>query len=180
MLVAARAVHFGSVMLLFGGIVFALAVARPALRAVGGTRSALDDALDRKLLRIGFWSLAASIISGAVWLGAEAQLMSGLSIEQALGADTLALVLGKTAFGRLWLLRFALAIGLGALLVASARSDAKSRRVRFIIAALPIAAAYLLSLAWAGHAAAAQGDDRWLQIASDAAHLVAAGAWLGA
>ncbi len=48
-----------------------------------------------------------------------------------------------------------------------------------IICAL-LAAALAASLAWAGHAAATEGLDGTVHLASDALHLVAAGAWLGA
>src|SRR5205823_4797274 len=43
-----------------------------------------------------------------------------------------------------------------------------------------LAATYLATLAWAGHAAAGEGEDRWLQLAADVVHLLAAGAWVGA
>jgi hypothetical protein len=62
-LVAARAVHFGSAMLQFGELVFALGVACPAWRHAG--RAAVDhdkDIIHRLLLTEG-WSLAASVAS---------------------------------------------------------------------------------------------------------------------
>jgi putative copper export protein/mono/diheme cytochrome c family protein len=180
MLAAARAVHFASAMLLFGGLMFVLAVARPALRFSGGPPSGHGDALYRCLPPIGIWSLAASIVSGAIWLGAEAAGMSGLPFAQAIGRETLGLVLGETAFGRLWLLRFALTLVLGALLLAIRRSADDTRSSRIAMGALLLAAAYLATLAWAGHAGAGQGRDRFIQIVSDAVHLLAAGAWLGA
>jgi putative copper resistance protein D len=43
-----------------------------------------------------------------------------------------------------------------------------------------LAAGLAASLAWAGHAAASEGLDGAIHRASDALHLVAAGAWLGA
>jgi putative copper resistance protein D len=179
-MVAARAAHFASVMLLFGGIVFVLLVARPALRAVNGTHVGHDDPPGRTIVRIGIWSLVASIVSGAIWLGAEAASMSGLPFVQAIGRETLGLVLGETAFGRLWLLRFALALVLAALLLAIRRSTDDKRSSRLAMSALLVAAAYLATLAWSGHAGAGQGRDRFIQLASDAVHLLAAGAWLGA
>jgi len=167
-------------MLLFGEIVFVFAVARLTWRDAGHTTTAREDDLYRRLSRIGAWSLALSFVSGALWLGAEAGVMSGLPFDQAIGGDTLGLVLGKTAFGRLWLLRFALCIALGALLLALERSEGDTRKSRVATAILFIAATYLASLAWAGHAAAGQGRDRFIQLTSDAVHLLAAGAWLGA
>jgi len=43
-----------------------------------------------------------------------------------------------------------------------------------------LAAGLAASLAWAGHAAATEGFDGTIHLASDGLHLVAAGAWLGA
>jgi len=48
------------------------------------------------------------------------------------------------------------------------------------IAGTLLAGCYLATLAYAGHAAAGQGGDRYVRIGADAAHLLAAGAWLGA
>ena len=180
MLAVARAVHFASAMLLFGGLMFVLAVARPARRGAGGAPSGNADTVYRRLFRIAIWSLAASIVSGAIWLGAEAASMSGLPFVRAIGRETLGLVLGETAFGRLWLLRFALALVLAALLLAIRRSADDKRSSRIAMGALLVAAAYLATLAWSGHAGAGQGRDRFIQLASDAVHLLAAGAWLGA
>ena len=47
------------------------------------------------------------------------------------------------------------------------------------VGAVLVAAAYLASLAWAGHAAAGQASGL-VQLLSDVVHLLAAGAWLGA
>src|SRR5580693_2565034 len=99
LLVAARAVHFASTMLLFGELVFVLAVASPAWRNAG--RAASDDrqGIDHRLVLIEGWSLALSIASGAVWLAVEASSMSGMPLERAIRRDILSLVLGKTVFG---------------------------------------------------------------------------------
>jgi len=178
MLVAARAVHFASAMLLFGELVFIFAVARPASRGAGRVASAGD--IYRRYLRIGAWSLAASIVSGLLWLAVEAAVMSGAPLSQAISRDNLGLVLGRTVFGRLWILRFGLAVALAALLVAMARSDDNRRKPRIAMGALVVAAVYLAASAWAGHAAAGQGRERDIQLSSDVIHLLAAGAWLGA
>jgi putative copper resistance protein D len=106
--------------------------------------------------------------------------MSGTPLAQAINADTIGLVLGRTEFGRLWVLRFVLALALGALLLSIGRSANEKRRLLIAVGAALVAAAYLASLAWAGHAAAGQASGRYVQIVSDVVHLLAAGAWLGA
>lgn len=180
MLVAARAAHFASAMLLFGGLVFVLLVVRPAPRDAGRALLGGNDNIYRWLLRVAGWSLGVSIVSGVAWLAAEAAAMSGAPLDQAIRRDILELVLGKTVFGRLWVLRFGVAVALGALLLATARAEGDKHRSRIATGALVVAAAYLATLALAGHAAAGQGPERNLRVLSDAIHLLAAGTWVGA
>ena len=180
LLVAARAVHFASAMLLFGELVLVLAVASPAWRKAGRAAFDQDQGIGHRLLVAEGWSLAVSIASGAIWLAVEASSMSGMSLDQAISRDTLGLVLSKTVFGRLWVWRFGLAVAFGALLVALGRTDIGRSRSRWALGCVVVAAAYLASLAWAGHAAAGQGSQRYLQLSSDVVHLLAAGGWLGA
>src|SRR5690348_14445340 len=104
----------------------------------------------------------------------ESAEMSGLPLARALDRDTLGTVLTQTLFGRVWLVRFALAAALGAVLLLARRGIALEA------AGALLAGALLASLAWAGHAAAEQGNDRIVHLSADAAHLLAAGAWLGA
>jgi len=181
LLITARAVHFASVMLLFGELVLVRFIARPAWRADGRALLGEDQGVHRHLFQVTFWSAVLSIASGAAWLAAEAASMSGLPLQQAITLDTLGLVLGKTVFGRLWILRFVLVIAVGLLLLlATGRSSDHERRLRLELGALVLAAAYLATLAWAGHAAAGHGPERSVQIISDVLHLLSAGAWLGA
>lgn len=180
LLVTARAVHFASAMLLFGELVFVFFVARPAWRDASRLVPGDDEGVYHHLLVAAPWSLVASIASGAAWLAAEAASMSGLPIASALQPDTISLVLARTVFGRVWVLRFVLVIAIALLLLAMGRSAKPRPSSRLAIAALVLAGLYLATLAWAGHAAAGQGPERFVQIASDVVHLLAAGAWLGA
>jgi len=180
MIVAARSVHFASAILLFGGLLFVLAVATPVWRDAGRVIPQHGRRHLPRALVYGAWTLVASVISGVVWLAGEAAIMSGTPLAQAINADTIGRVLGRTEFGRLWVLRFVLALALGALLLSIGRSADEKRRLRIAVGAVLVAAAYLASLAWAGHAAAGQASGRYVQIVSDVVHLLAAGAWLGA
>jgi copper resistance protein D len=177
-LAAARAVHFAAGLLVFGELVFALFIAAPVSRSAWLDRSSAGEASRRRLGRVALWSIAAGIASWLVWLACEAVLMSGAPVDVALHGETLMAVLGKTAFGRLWLLRIVLAVILAVLLWSSTRVTHHAVRRSLSYGALAIAGAYLASLAWAGHAAA--GTERSVQLTSDAVHLIAAGAWLGA
>ena len=109
--VAARAVHYASALLLFGELVFVIAVARPAWR---GARAGDGDAFYRRLLVVARWSVIASIASGAAWFAAQTAVMSGMHIGPAMNRETLGLVLGGTVFGHVWVLRFGLARAGGA------------------------------------------------------------------
>jgi putative copper resistance protein D len=100
--------------------------------------------------------------------------MSGLPAGRALDGETLGTVLSQTLFGRVWVVRFALAAALAATLFLSRRRAALDAASAFLAAGL------LLSLAWAGHAAAERGTDRIVHLSADAVHLLAAGAWVGA
>ena len=173
----ARAVHFGSAVLLLGGLVFALAIRFPVGRSAG---SAMERGERVAMLRVAEWGLAASVASVVAWLALEAISMSGLSPAVALGPDTLARVLANTNFGRVWLLRVCLAVACAGLLVASRRSTDEARAQRMALGALIAAAVYIAALAWSGHAGAAEGFQRRVQLPSDVIHLLAAGAWLGA
>jgi len=180
MIVGARTVHFASAILLFGGLLFVLAVATPVWRDADRAIPQRGRIYLPTALVYGAWTLVASVVSGVIWLAAEAALMSGTPLAQAINADTIGLVLGRTEFGRLWVLRFVLALALGALLLSIGRSANEKRRLRIAVGAVLVAAAYLASLAWAGHAAGGQASGRYVQIVSDVVHLLAAGAWLGA
>ena len=174
--VAVRTVHYASAMLLMGELVFVIAVARPAWRRVPGD----GDAVYRRLVAVARWSTIAGIASGVTWLAAQAAVMSGVQIGQAMNRETLGLVLSETVFGHVWVLRLGLVIALVALLLALRRSAGDPRRSCLAIAAAVVAAAYLGSLAWVGHAVAGNEPDDFDRIVADVAHLLAAGAWLGA
>jgi putative copper export protein len=69
--VAVRAVHFASVMLLFGELVFVLCVAKPMWRVASNTILDGND-ISRGPVRLAIWGLVASIASGVAWLAIEA------------------------------------------------------------------------------------------------------------
>jgi len=180
LLVAARAAHYASAMLLFGELVFVIVVARPAWRLAQRAGSSDGDDVYRRLLVVARWSVIASIVSGLAWLAAKAAVMSGMPVGQAMNRETLGLVLGNTVFGHVWTLRLGLVIALCGVLLAVGRSAGDPRRSRLAIGAAVVAAAYLGSLAWAGHAVAGKEPDDFDRIVAAVAHLLAAGAWLGA
>jgi len=174
--VAVRAIHYASAMLLFGEILFALAVAGPAMRGTGTGR----DEFGRRLVRIACWGAVAGVASGIAWFAIGATIMSGTTIGQATQRSVLELVLSSTRFGHVWVLRFALLGALCVMLYALRKSASNPFRSRITLGLLGTAALYLGTLAWTGHAAAGEGSDGEVETAWDVVHLLASGAWLGA
>jgi copper resistance protein D len=177
LLIAARALHFASVISLAGSLVFAWAIAESAFRRAGLDEPAVAE-LRRRFLRLSWASLALALVSGAAWLAGTASEMSGKPIAEVLSQGIATTVLIRTRFGQDWLLRLILAALLATCLYAENSSGARSRlALRF--AALVLAVLLLASLAWSGHGAATPGGAGNLHLVADILHLLAAGLWLG-
>jgi copper resistance protein D len=175
-LVIARAFHLASTLLLVGTIMFRCFVAAPAFQAKAA--GALQDDLTVRLARIVWGAFAVAILSGAAWLVFVAAEVAGSPVADAVSQGVAWTVLTQTAFGDAWMLRLGMASLLAVLLLLP-KPNRGFESAAGIISAL-VAAALAASLAWAGHAAATEGFDGTIHLASDALHLVAAGAWLGA
>jgi len=173
LLASARAVHFAATLWLFGELLLACAL---AARRGSDAHPGPGEALRRRFSPVARWCIAIGIASAVAWLAAVAATMSGLPLSQAIEPSTLGVVVVDTLFGKVWIARFGLAWAL--LFVLSPRSATLGPRG--LAASALVAGAYLASLAWTGHAAAAEGPWRGGQIVSDVVHLLAAGAWLGA
>jgi putative copper resistance protein D len=174
---AVRSVHYAATLLLYGELVFLLFVAG---RMANMTRSGPGDACSRRFATVARWSLIASILSGVAWFSVAAIVMSGLPPADALDRRTLAQVLAQTEFGRVFVVRLGLAVALGLLLAAFARTTRHGLRPGIALALLAVAAGYAGALAWAGHAAAGEDIDRDVELFADVVHVLGAGAWLGA
>jgi putative copper resistance protein D len=153
-LIAARAIHFGSCLLIFGVWMFDRFIIVPA--AVAQWRS-----IARWLLAL---ALPVAALSGAWWFAELAIGMSG----QALDMNIVSLVWKQTHFGQLWQLRliFFFPAVVSALL---------SRWTIFRWIGLITSGLLLGSLAWAGHGR----TDQWavMHLLADTVHLLTAGCW---
>jgi len=170
-----RTLQYSAAALLQGIFVMWCVIAQPALRQMQGTL-ALQNRFDRWLLALGWTSLLVALASGIVWLILLASQMSGVAPPDVIPQGVVRIVLTQTRFGEDWLLRGAFIIMLAACLLAQTQ---KLRQVpRWI--GLVVAAAFMASLAWAGHAAAADNlPYSYLHLPADLLHLLATGAWLG-
>jgi copper resistance protein D len=203
-LVIARAVHLAATLLLTGVLAFRCFVAVPVFHAKAG--AAIEAVLRVRLAWVVWTALAAALASGAAWLVLLAAEIGDVPVGDAIVQGWPWLVLTDTAFGDVWMLRAGLAVLLAVVLLAGPcaarvergkaqgqRSSSAPRAARpfadfaslnpgyrtDFFAAL-LAAALAASLAWTGHAAGMEGIDGDIHLTSDALHLIAAGAWLGA
>ena len=177
LMAALRLVHFGAAVVITGEFAFLLCVARPALQESGQTAGAWFELCNR-MMRVVAWSLALVLVSGTLWFFVQAAAMSDASVAGAFERETLLAVLMETLFGRVWIVRLAIAAALGAALFLLRRASRPRETVLLGLCAA-LASSLLASLAWVGHAAAEQGVTRIVHLCADIAHLLAAGAWLG-
>ena len=176
-LVVVRDLHLTSTVVVAGIIFFDLFIASPLWRAVPPS-CARKSFLSSAGRLLGF-SLALSIASALAWVCLLSMRISGKGFSDVITDGTAWLVLSQTRFGFAWQLRLLL----GGLLAASLWLRGAGQR-RFatgltILAGL-LAAAYLGSLAFAGHGAEGLGFAQNIHLVSDVLHLIAAGLWLGA
>jgi putative copper resistance protein D len=179
-LVLTRAIHFGAVLWLFGEFVFFAVVVGPALRSLSEDASTDSRDPERRLVCVAGCCVAIGIASAIVWLLLEAASMSGTPLAVAFNRQTLDVVVRETLFGRIWLVRLGLSLLLSAALWFAWRQQPRRQGPILKIGGTLLAGAYAATLAWTGHAAADAGVDHYLHLASDAVHLLAAGAWVGA
>ncbi len=177
LLIAARALHFTAAVSLCGIFAYRCLVAGPAWRQSGIDLIDLTDFAGRRGLdRLAWSSLGLALISGAAWLLLQSSMMSGRPLGQAVAQGVVGVVLTRTRFGEVWIMRAVFAAALGVCLLAVRR-----RRIAGAAdwAALVSSILFLGALAWVGHGGATPGAAGRLHLAADILHLLAAGAWLG-
>lgn len=174
-----RAIHLGAVTLLVGAFAFLVLVARQAFQKAGPESWPALQRFDRSLLRLASWSLLIALVSGLVWLWVQTAIVTGRPLSQALTLETVGSVLARTQFGRVWQIRLALVALLGAFLLFRERERDKKDWSALRIEGAILAGGLIAALAWAGHAAATQGNARLVHLAADSIHLLGAGIWLG-
>jgi putative copper resistance protein D len=116
-----------------------------------------------------------AVVSGLLWFVFAVANMSGTLADVA-DNEVLWTVLSETTFGGVWLARMLLGVGIVG--VVAVRQFWMAIGWRDLVTAF-LAAVLLASLAGTGHAQIEEGWVKVVHVASDAAHLVAAGAWLG-
>jgi putative copper resistance protein D len=174
-LVLSRTLHFAATVSASGVVFFRAFVANadawPCDHNV--SRGGLREFYRR--LDLVFWiSLVLALASGAVWFLLVAVDIADRPVSEVFTDDVAWTVLSETQFGHVWTFRLLL----GTLLAATAGLANPETNWRWQIE-VPLAAGFLGSLAWAGHAGGTPGLGGTIHIVSDILHLIAAGAWVG-
>jgi putative copper resistance protein D len=167
-LIVARFLHYVAVTTLAGASLFPL-YAHPR----GDARQPI--ALTRRIQTVLFIAANVGLLSGILWFIFTVANMSG-TFEGVLDREMLSTVLGETSFGNVWITRLVLSVIM--IVVIWNRFDSTSGP-RWDVIAQVLAAALLISLAGVGHSQVEEGIAGTVHVVSDAAHLLAAGAWLG-
>jgi putative copper resistance protein D len=174
-LTATRLLHYAATVSLEGTFVFWCLIAWPAFHQTKASQ-AFQARLDRRLFVLAWASLLVALASGGAWLVIVASHMSGMPLSAVLRGPVVGIVLTQTRFGEDWGLRAALVVVLAGCLAVQGLTR---KHVAGWIGLLA-AAAFIASLAWAGHGAAAEDVPfDAIHLPADILHLLAAGAWLG-
>lgn len=164
-LVVARFLHYAATTMLAGLSFFPLyAYARAEPKALGRWRQ-----------RLLLLTAVVAFLSGLLWFALSVANMSG-SFADLADPEGLWAVVRDTSFGIVWTARLFLAgiiVSVIAVRRFSAATTSRDLTTSFLTAAL------LTSLAGTGHSQIEEGWAGVVHVTSDAAHLLAAGAWLG-
>jgi copper resistance protein D len=174
-----RVLHLGSAIFLVGSFTFPLLVARAASRlGVQGHEPAVRP-FDHRLYRWRVWGLLGFVGTGVLGLWGQVAVVTKSPLWPLPPLVILGDFLTDTEYGRVWLLRLLLAVCLGTVLVLHAWSRHGPLRWGRQRVGVGLAGGLLVTQAWAGHAAAAEGMTYLLQVTVHMLHLLAAGVWLG-
>jgi putative copper resistance protein D len=175
LLAIVRAIHFVTALVPAGVLMFLLAVARPSMKHASATTKTAFIQVERRFFSVLLWSIVFAFASGFVWLWIEGMLMSKLSWLGSL--RILGTILEETHFGRLWSVRLGTAFCLGVCLLFVRRRHLRLKRVASgeLIVAWLLAAMFVCSLSFAGHAAATA--NLAASLTADAVHLLVASIW---
>jgi putative copper resistance protein D len=164
-LIVARLLHYAAVTTLAGVAFFPLYA----------YSSAEPAELSRRRQAVLLAAAVGAVLSGMLWFVFAVANMSGALADVA-DREVVGTVLSDTAFGGVWMARMLLAAVIVA--VTSVGPSRMPIAGRDLVMAF-LAAVLLASLAGTGHALIEEGLTGIIHIASDTAHLLAAGAWLG-
>lgn len=165
LIILARFVHYAASTALFGVSLF------PLYAYVASE----PERLARWRTGLLLVTAVAAVLSGMFWFAFSAANMAG-SLPDLADIEILWAVVHDTGFGVVWTARLFLVVVI--VLVIAMHRFQKARLSWNLVVAI-LAAVFLASLAGTGHAQVEEGGTGIVHVLSDAAHLLAAGAWLG-
>jgi putative copper export protein/mono/diheme cytochrome c family protein/peroxiredoxin len=131
-----------------------------------------------RLARYSGWLVALVLLSGVAALGWQVTVVTGRA-DAVTSGDAWLRLLGATQYGTVWLLRHAFLLLLAALVLLRESDATRADWLAWRIEAWLLATAGAGLAAWAGHAVGVNPGSA-LPALLDAAHIIGAGAWLGA
>lgn len=165
-LVLSRFLHYAATTTLFGASLFPLYVYADAEPEGAGIWR-------RELV---FWTAILVFVSGLSWFAFSMASMTG-SLSDLVDTEALWTVVHDTGFGMIWTGRVILAAIM--IIILTAMRPLLMTTVRQNVAISTLTALLLASMAGTGHTQVQEGWASLGHMSSDAAHLLAAGAWLG-
>lgn len=163
-LVLSRFLHYAASTTLAGAAFF-------PLYAYAGAE---PERLLRRRGKVLLWSAVLALIAGLAWFAFAVANMSGALVD-VVDPEVVASVVRDTGFGAVWTARTLVA---AALVAVTVLPPSRTSLGRDLLTSF-LAAGLLASLAGAGHSQMEEGWQGAVHVAADAAHLLAAGAWLG-
>jgi putative copper resistance protein D len=174
-----RVIHLGASLVLVGAFSFLLLVVCPAARTEKSESWSTFEHFDHLLLRLAGWSLAVMLTSGLLGLSVQLATVTDRPLFQALTREGLWKLLTGTQYGRVWLIRTTLMLLLGGFLWLRDQEQDGKDWWALRLEGIGLAVSLLVTQAWTGHAATAEGFSLFGQVLADALHLLAGGVWLG-
>ena len=164
-LIASRAVHFASSLVVGGVAIFSAFIDQ----SVSPTPFP-----ERRQEQLMLAALTLAVLSGATWLLFLASRIAQTSVIAAIIDGTAWSVLTETQFGHVWEGRL-----LVATLLFCVGFVGPTRDCHLSSFQAALAVAFVGMLAWSGHAAGTMGFRGLVHFGGDAFHLIAASAWVG-
>jgi len=164
-LIIARFLHYAATTTLAGVSFF-------PLYACAGAE---PETLARWRKKLLLAAAVVALLSGLAWFAFAVANMSGALADLA-DSEVVLSVMRDTGFGIVWTVRMIIAV---AMVVAATMQVSSRATVGQDLITSFLAAGLLASLAGVGHSQIEEGWASVLHVTADAAHLVAAGAWLG-
>jgi putative copper resistance protein D len=161
-LIASRAVHFASSLILGGAALYSAFIAQSPQRG-------------QQQLMLA--AIVVALLSGATWLLFLASKIAQSSVTAVIRDGTAWSVLTETQFGRVWLGRLVLGIVLFCLGLAGQSPPRRRGGLCSLLAALAVL--FVGTLAWSGHAAGTGSFCGLVYFGGDVFHLISASAWVG-